>query len=319
VRVVLLGATGHIGTWLVPRLVRDGHDVIAVSRGGRSPYHDADEWRHVPSVVIDRRAAEQDGSYGSRVAALEPNVVIDLICFEMATARQLVKALRGRVELFLHCGTIWVHGVPKSCPYDETAPREPFGDYGIQKAAIERYLLDEAAKGFPAAILHPGHISGPGWAPINPAGNLDSRVFARLARDEPVALPGDGMSRLQHVHADDVAQAFALAVAQRDRAIGEAFHVAAREPVTLRDYAAEAAGWFGRQANLTFAPWHEWSTEAALSAEDVRITDDHVRHSPCASIEKASSRLGFQPRYTAVGAARDAVTWLVENGRLGTH
>jgi uncharacterized protein YbjT (DUF2867 family) len=34
-RVVVIGATGHIGTYLVPRLVRAGHDVIALSRGTR--------------------------------------------------------------------------------------------------------------------------------------------------------------------------------------------------------------------------------------------------------------------------------------------
>jgi hypothetical protein len=28
----------------------------------------------------------------------------------MESARQLVDALRGRVQHFLHCGTIWVHG-----------------------------------------------------------------------------------------------------------------------------------------------------------------------------------------------------------------
>ena len=304
-RVVVIGGTGHIGTFLVPRLVRDGYDVAAVSRGLRQPYRDAPEWRAVERVVLDRADAEQQGSYGSRIAALAADVVIDLICFEERTARELVEALRGRVDLFLHCGTLWVHGVPRSCPYDETATREPFGDYGIRKAAIERYLLEEAANGFPASLLHPGHISGPGWAPINPAGNLDVRVFERLARGETLALPDDGSARLQHVHADDVAQAFALAVAHPSLAIGEAFHVAAREPVTMRDYAVQAAAWFGRDAKLAFLPWNEWA--ATVSERDAAITRDHVMHSPCASIEKARSRLGFEPRFTAVEAAKDAV------------
>ena len=313
-RIVVLGATGHIGTWLVPRLVRDGHHVVAVSRGARRPYHDADEWRSVERATIDRVSAEADGSYGSRVAALRPTAVIDLICFDPSTARELVEALRGRVELFVHCGTLWVHGAPTSCPYDETVRREPFGDYGIRKDAIERYLLEEATNGFPAAILHPGHISGPGWAPINPAGNLDVRVFERLARGERVLLPDDGRARLQHVHADDVAQAFALAVARPTDAIGEAFHVAAREPVTMSDYAHQAAQWFGREANLSFLPWNDWAT--TVSAEDARITLDHAAHSPCATIEKIRSRLGFAPRYSGVGAAKDAVDWLVASGKL---
>ena len=300
-RVVVIGGTGHIGTFLVPRLVRDGYDVVAVSRGFREPYRDAPEWSAVERVVLDRA----DASYTSRIVALAPDVVIDLICFEERTARELVDELRGRVDLFLHCGTIWVHGVPRSCPYDETATREPFGDYGIRKAAIERYLLEEAANGFPASLLHPGHISGPGWAPINPAGNLDVRVFERLAHGETLTLPDDGSARLQHVHADDVAQAFALAVAHPSQAIGEAFHVAAREPVTMRDYAVQAAAWFGRDAELAFLPWSEWA--ATVSERDAAITRDHVMHSPCASIEKARSLLGFEPRFTAVEAAKDAV------------
>ena len=40
-RVVVIGATGHVGTYLVPRLVRAGHEVVALSRGEREPYRPA--------------------------------------------------------------------------------------------------------------------------------------------------------------------------------------------------------------------------------------------------------------------------------------
>ena len=33
-RIVVIGGSGHIGTFLVPRLVRAGHDVISVTRSG---------------------------------------------------------------------------------------------------------------------------------------------------------------------------------------------------------------------------------------------------------------------------------------------
>ena len=46
-RVVVIGATGHIGTYLVPRLVRGGHEVIAMSRGARDPYQASREWGSV--------------------------------------------------------------------------------------------------------------------------------------------------------------------------------------------------------------------------------------------------------------------------------
>jgi len=306
-RIVIIGATGHIGTWLVPRLIRKGHEVVAVSRGVRDPYQRFPEWDSAEHVVIDRQRSEQDGSFGKRIADLHGEAVIDLICFERESAAHLVDALHGRVEHFIHCGTLWVHGIPQSCPYDETAAREPFGDYGIRKAEIERFLLDESSREFPATILHPGHITGPGWDPINPIGNLDRQVFDQLASGAIVVLPDDGLARLQHVHADDVASAFELAIEQPDKSIGESFHVAAREPVTLLSYAETVASWSGRKAKLAFLPWDEWTK--TKSERDAEITLDHVMHSPCASIAKAERILGFNPRYTAVEAVRDALSY----------
>ena len=308
-RIVLIGATGHIGTWLVPRLIRKGHEVIAVSRGVRDPYQRFPEWDRVQHVVIDRQRSEQDGSFGKRIADLRGDAVIDLICFERESAVHLVNALRGRVQHFIHCGTLWVHGIPQSCPYDETSTREPFGDYGIRKAEIERFLLDESAYDFPATILHPGHITGPGWDPINPIGNLDRQVFEHLASGDLVVLPDDGLARLQHVHADDVASAFELAIEQPDKSISESFHVAAREPVTMRSYAETVASWSGREAKLAFLPWDEW--QKTKSERDAEITLDHMVHSPCASIAKAERILGFNPRYTAVEAVRDALSYIM--------
>lgn len=37
-RVVVIGADGRIGTYLVPRLVEAGHHVVAASRGNAKPY-----------------------------------------------------------------------------------------------------------------------------------------------------------------------------------------------------------------------------------------------------------------------------------------
>lgn len=304
-RVVIIGGTGHIGTWLVPRLVRAGHEVVVVSRGVRAPYRPSPEWADAECVVLDRGAMEQAGTFGTAVAALRADAVVDLTCFTIEQAEALVAALDGRVSHFVHCGTLWVHGVPPCRPYDETVPRAPFGVYGIRKAAIERYLLDAATCGFPATVLHPGHISGPGWAPINPAGHLDTAVFHHLAHGEPLCLPNDGSATLQHVHADDVAQAFERALTHRAVAVGEAFHVAAAAPTTLRDYANAAAQWFGREARLTYLPWDAW--RESVTADSAALTDDHLRHSPCASIAKAQRVLGFAPRFTAVEAARDAV------------
>ena len=112
-------------------------------------------------------------------------------------------------------------------------------------------------------------------------------------------MPDDGLATLQHVHVDDVAQAFALAIERPEAAIGEAFHVASREPVTMLDYANAVAGWSGREAESGFFRGRSGVNE---SEQNVALTRDHVSHSPYASVAKAEAALGFAPRYSAIGA-----------------
>jgi nucleoside-diphosphate-sugar epimerase len=313
-RVVVIGATGHIGSYLVPRLVRAGHQVVALSRGTRQPYHYAPEWSRVERVTVDREAEDAAGTFGSRVTSLEPDVVVDLVCFTAESAGQLVEALRATRPLLLHCGTIWVHGPVARVPVTEDEPREPVGDYGIGKAAIEELLHRETrGGGVPSVVLHPGHISGPGWPVITPAGNLDPAVWRALALGAPLPLPDLGLGVLHHVHADDVAQAFERALT-RPAAIGSSFHIVAEQAMTLRGLAHGVAGWFGREPVLELV---DWPTFASLvGAEHAGMTREHVSRSISASIERARTLLGFAPRYTALGALREALDWLVAKGQV---
>jgi nucleoside-diphosphate-sugar epimerase len=313
-RVVVVGATGHIGSYLVPRLVRAGHQVVALSRGEREPYHAAPEWARVERVEADREAEDAAGTFGARIAALEPDVVVDLVCFTPESAGELVEALRPTRPLLLHCGTIWVHGPVARVPVTEDEPRTPVGDYGTGKAAAEELLHRETrAGGVPSVVLHPGHITGPGWPVITPAGNLDPGVWRALAVGEPLPLPDLGLGVLHHVHADDVAQAFERALT-RPAAIGSSFHVVAEQAMTLRGLAHGVAGWFGREPVLDLVDWPTF--EARVGAAHARATRDHVSRSISASIERARTVLGYAPRYTALEALREALDWLAANGRV---
>ncbi len=156
-RIVVIGATGHIGTFLVPRLVRAGHDVVAVSRGTSTPYADAPEWTRVERVVADREQEDRDGTFGDRVAALAADAVVDLVCFTVESAGQLVRALRGSRTHLVHCGSIWRAGVSHVLPITEATMTPPFGEYGVQKDAIARLLQEETASGgVVTTSVHPG-------------------------------------------------------------------------------------------------------------------------------------------------------------------
>ncbi len=312
-RVVVIGATGHIGSYLVPRLVRGGHEVIALSRGTREPYQPSPQWRQVTSVTVDRDAEDAAGTFGGRVAALRPDVVIDLICFTAPSAAQLVQALRPARPLLVHCGTIWVHGPARRVPVTEDEPRTGYGEYGAGKVEIEALLHRETlAGGVPSVVLHPGHISGPGWPVITPAGNLDPAVWTALATGQPLALPDHGLGVLHHVHADDVAQAFELALS-RPAAIGASFHVVSEQAMTLSGLAAGVASWFGREPVLDFVDWAEFGRRVA--PEHVEATREHTFRSITASIARGRQVLGYQPRFSTLDALHEALEWLVAAGQ----
>ena len=316
-KVLVIGGSGHIGTYLVPRLVEKGHDVRVITRGKREPYRPHGAWKSVEIVRLDRDDEEKRGTFGRRVRDLSADVIVDLICFEPESARSLVEAVQGSVQQFLMCCTVWVHGHSVQVPTVESQPRRPFGDYGIKKEAIERYVLGESRRnGFPGTVIHPGHIVGPGWPPVNPAGNFNPKVFEVLAKGEGLVLPNLGLETVHHVHADDVAQIFERAMERWSAAVGESFHVVSGAALSLRGFAEAAASWFGKEARLRFLPWDEW--KKTVPEEDAEMTWDHIAHSPCVSIQKAKDLLGYNPRYSSLDAVREAVEWLVEHGVVKT-
>ena len=149
---------------------------------------------------------------------------------------------------------------------------------------------------------------------MNPAGNLNTQVFVKLAQGEEVVLPNLGMETVHHVHADDVAQAFMQALAHWGNAVGESFHVVSPAALTLRGYAEAMAAWFGQPARLSFLLWDEW--KETVSEKEAQATWDHIAHSPNCSIVKAQRLLNYQPRYSSLQAVQEAVQWLIENEEL---
>jgi nucleoside-diphosphate-sugar epimerase len=312
-KIVIIGGTGHIGTFLVPRLIEAGHEVTIVSRRQSDPYQAHKGWQKVNFVALDRTALEKTGEFGQAIAELASDVVIDLISFHIDSTRQLAEALKGRIKLFMHCGTIWVHGYNVLVPTKESDPRQPIDEYGVQKNAIEHYLLHEVDQfQLPSTVLHPGHIVGPGWTPITPVGNVDQEIYVKLASGQEVLIPNQGLETLHHVHADDVALGFCLALEHKEQAVGESFHLLSERALTWRGYAEFLAEWYGQSANLRFVSFDEF--KQTTTPEHAKLSWEHLIHSSNGSIEKARQVLGYHPRYTSLEAIQESLIRLKEQG-----
>lgn len=341
-RIIVLGATGHIGSYLTPLLVRGGHEVITLSRGNTLPYTpgmrryqtvsthkgieirpaqggDIDEaeyaglWSRVRTIHADRRALEAEDNFGKYIASLRPDAVCDLICYNEAQARQLLDAGAGLDYQLVTAGTVWVFGKNLYVPADENHPRNGFGPYGENKICMEKALL-ESGKQRRISVVHPGHVMGRGWIPLNPLGNFNPDVFRRIAMGEALLLPDDGVRTLQPVHAQDTAELILACLQQPEKASGEAFMSVCPRAVTQNGYAAAMYRRFGHEPQLEY-------TDMAAFLNSLNETDraqslEHLGRSPCASLEKARRILGFIPRFSAEEAAWDAISSIMNMGIL---
>jgi nucleoside-diphosphate-sugar epimerase len=237
-----------------------------------------------------------------------------MISFNLASTQQVVEALRGKVEHYLFCSSIWVYGRLFAIPSTEADPPNPIDPYGTGKAESEALLMKQARlTGFPATCFRPGHIVGEGWTPINPIGNANPEIFSQIARGDELFLPNLGLEMLHHVHADDVAQWIICAIQNRAASIGEVFSTVSGQAVTLRGYAETVYRRFGKEPRIAYKPFDEWILGLGDWAENTR---GHIIRSFCHSIEKSRQRLGYKPRYTSFEAVHESVEALIAIGKV---
>ena len=311
-RIVVIGATGHVGTYLVPRLVRGGHEVVALSRGEREPYHAGARVARGRAGRGRPRGRGRGGTFGERIAALGADAVIDMICFTRRRRRGSSStrcARRGRC--CVHCGTIWVHGPAARVPVTEDEPRTAYGEYGTGKAAIEALLQRETiAGGVPErrapsrahqrarlAGHHAGRATstptcGGGWPTGEPL--AAARPRARRAAPRARRRRRAGVRARAHAAGGD-----RLELPRRRRAGDDAARAGRRR--RRRGSAASrcSSSSTGRSSSAASAP----STPQA--------TREHVGRSIAASIDRARAVLGYAPRYTSLDALHEALRWLV--------
>ena len=126
--ILVIGGTGHIGSYLVPRLTRQGHAVTVVARHSRPQYGLPElGWKKVNWITADRLAEERSGAWFDRMRAVEADVVMDLLCYTSEQNDLMVRAFRGRVSHFIHCGTIWAYGPAERVPGPAGDPISPAG------------------------------------------------------------------------------------------------------------------------------------------------------------------------------------------------
>lgn len=248
-RVLVLGATGFLGTEVTRVAVRDGHAVTAVSRRIPASMTPGVEYC---AVELDGPAAagffhpwRWDGvvnAAGSVPRTQGDRNPWDVLAEHVAIALNLCLAIpvqwTGR---FIQISTMSVYGLPLHLPVKEDHPRRPVGGYAVGKRLAEDICFGHAQRqGWDLWVLRlPGLFSE-----LRHDGALFNFVRAAMA-GRPLELTAGEPVSWDVLHVTDAAEAISRALRAPARAPG-AVNIGHGEPVSLTLMAEYLAARGGR-------------------------------------------------------------------------
>ena len=256
-RVTVIGATGHVGSYLVPRLVAAGHTWSPSPAASAAPYRSSRAWDAVETPALDRDALEADDAFGTAIAATRARHRRRHDLLHPAERPPAPRRARRPHPAPRLVGTIWTYGIsprrpdPGACAED--ALRRLWHPEGRDRGLPARRGAAPAA--FPRPSSIPATSSARAGRRSTPPATSTRAVFSTLARGARLALPNFGLETVHHVHADDVAGVIMAAIENWRAATGESFNAVSPRRVTLRGYAEAMAAWFGQPADLAFQPF----------------------------------------------------------------
>jgi UDP-glucose 4-epimerase len=324
-RVVVVGASGNVGTSVIEALGRDSQVTSIVGVARRLP-----EWAGPKTQWVTADVAKDDLTEVFRGA----DVVIHLawlfqpthdplITWEtnvLGSIRVFEAVARAGVPALVYSSSVGAYSPgPKDRAVDESWPTHgwPEAAYTREKAYVERVLdaFEPANPGIRVVRIRPGFIFK------HEAASEQRRLFTgpllpnRLVRPGAVPIVPDlpGL-RFQALHSADAGEAFRLAAV---RPVSGAFNIAA-EPVVDAALLAECL-----QARVV--PMPAWPVRAALStAWRLHLVPaspglfDAVLRLPIMDSSRARTELGWSPEHTSREAIAEFLRGLRDGAGMPT-
>ncbi|BCW92521.1 MAG: epimerase [Thermoanaerobaculum sp.] len=272
--VLVIGGSRFIGRAVVQRLLVEGHRVTVLNRG-KSP----DPFgTRVSRVVGDRSDPE---TLKRAVSRRDFDAVVDMVAFREEDTKAAIEAFSGRIGHFLHISTAAVYLIRDGiyCPFREedfagrlqpkTEATASTWLYAYHKRRCE-VALQHAWENqqFPFTSLRLPVVVGPGDYTAR-----TQAYFERLLDGGPIILPDGGLNSWGFLWVHDVAEVVVSNLANAN-AFGNAYNLAQREVVNLRQFVELSAAFLDRRPALVSVPT-EWLKAVQLGTSFSPYSHDH--------------------------------------------
>lgn len=298
-KILVIGGTGHIGSFLVPKLVAEGHDVYVGTRGKTKP-REQHLFEGARFIVCDSGNEES--------LQLLKEYQFDTVVDFPGTAYKVWEALKESLSHLVVCGSLWMYGYPHIVPTPEGACQEegPFDGYNVRYGQIKQML--EASKTQKAAVtsIMLPNVCGPGKIPIDQYGGRDLEKHLEMLEGKTVYIPDGPECLIGPCDAEDIASMFDLVINNRDIVANQMFHVGADYSIPISDFIKAYAEIYGVHIPIEKVSWEKYVKE--VNPQIGAWWHFYAHMLP--DITKAKNLLGYTPKYTPQQSMRRAVEWM---------
>ncbi len=288
--VLVTGGAGFIGSHLVERLLRIGHDVRVLdnfSTGHRANLAGFD----VDIVEGDIQSYERvhnavrgcDAVLHQAALPSVPRSIADPLTSHATNAtgtlNVLLAARDENVRRLVFASSSSVYGAVEGLPKRETMATMPISPYGTAKLAAESYCRSfHEVYGLETVALRYFNVFGPRQDPQSEYAAVIPKFIAAYAAGRAPTIYGDGAQSRDFTYVDNVVDANLLAL-DASAVSGRVFNVACGEQITLNGLSDELRA----QMGVDVEPLH-----GAARPGD-------ILHS-LADVRRARDELGYEPR-----------------------
>jgi len=300
-KICVIGGTGHIGKNLSIMLVKEGFEVIVITRGIK-PIPENSEWEKIKIVKGEYR--RDDIEWQKLIKNIKAEVFIDILGTDVVST---YKTIRSFCKHFIVCGSVWMFGEPKIVPTpEETQSLCVFPGYACRYSELVEIKEQAKKDGINFTAIMPPNICGPGKIPLDGYGGRSIDVHISHKNGQAVPLPEPGQTLICPCDAEDIARAFFLSVLKPDKSADKIFNVGSSYALTAKQFIETYGKIYKVEIPINWYSWKEYSEKINPSIG----ANYHFKAHMCPDITKISNLLGYHPKYTPEETMERAVMWM---------
>ena len=251
-RVLVTGAAGFIGRWVVGALLDAGHEVLPVDNLVAGDERSLDEFIGRPGLRAFERGDVRDATACRRwtagvdaVAHLAASISVQESIDDPATTFEndvvgtfnVLEAARAAAARVLFMSTCMVYDKADAGGIDEEHPTKPASPYAASKLSGEALTLSyHHAYGLPTTVVRPFNTYGPFQRSVGEGGVV--AIFTRRSiLGEELRIYGDGTQTRDLLYVEDCAR-FVVAALTSDRVTGRVVNAGTGRDISVNTLAA---------------------------------------------------------------------------------